>query len=161
MSPRVRAKEPVIRQIFIGRGSDVIVQDALERKLYRMAGLPWEGDSASAESADSRRLKAMDLNRLLAMYADEAERVEYQIAALWHTATTGETDPARVAQALDQVVIHYPDEFATIDTAQAAADVRDVVTMQLGPTATAEARKRAVPTGDQLFPKGAPDATQN
>jgi hypothetical protein len=119
--------------------------EALERKLYRMAGLPWEGDSAAAESADSRRLKAMDLNRLLAMYADEAERVEYQIAALWHTATTGETDPARVAQALDQVVIHYPDEFATIDTAQAAADVRDVVTMQLGPTATAEARKRAVP----------------
>ena len=34
MSPRVRAKEPVMRQIFIGRGSDVIVQDALERKLY-------------------------------------------------------------------------------------------------------------------------------
>ena len=34
MSPRVRAKEPVMRQIFIGRGADVIVQDALERKLY-------------------------------------------------------------------------------------------------------------------------------
>ncbi len=34
MSPAVRAKEPVLRQIFIGRGSDVIVQDALERKLY-------------------------------------------------------------------------------------------------------------------------------
>ena len=34
MSPRVRDKEPVIRQIFIGRGADVIVQDALERKLY-------------------------------------------------------------------------------------------------------------------------------
>ena len=34
MSPTVRTKEPVIRQIFIGRGSDVIVQDALERKLY-------------------------------------------------------------------------------------------------------------------------------
>ena len=33
MSPRVRAKEPVMRQIFIGRGADVIVQDALERKL--------------------------------------------------------------------------------------------------------------------------------
>jgi glutamate synthase (NADPH) large chain len=27
-------KEPVIRQIFIGRGPDVIVPDALERKLY-------------------------------------------------------------------------------------------------------------------------------
>ncbi|MEK0418958.1 MAG: hypothetical protein RI949_2964, partial [Pseudomonadota bacterium] len=29
-----RAKEPVIRQVFIGRGPDVIVPDALERKLY-------------------------------------------------------------------------------------------------------------------------------
>ncbi len=34
MSPAVRAKEPIIRQVFIGRGHDVIVQDALERKLY-------------------------------------------------------------------------------------------------------------------------------
>ena len=34
MSPTVRAKEPVQRQIFIGRGPDVIVPDALERKLY-------------------------------------------------------------------------------------------------------------------------------
>ena len=34
MSPTVRAKEPVIRQVFIGRGNDVIVQDALERKLF-------------------------------------------------------------------------------------------------------------------------------
>ena len=34
MSPTVRAKEPLIRQIFIGRGPDVVVQDALERKLY-------------------------------------------------------------------------------------------------------------------------------
>lgn len=34
MSPNVRKTEPIIRQIFIGRGADVIVQDALERKLY-------------------------------------------------------------------------------------------------------------------------------
>jgi glutamate synthase (NADPH) large chain len=34
MSPNVRKKEPILRQIFIGRGTDVIVQDALERKLY-------------------------------------------------------------------------------------------------------------------------------
>jgi glutamate synthase (NADPH) large chain len=34
MSPTVRAKEPVIRQIFIGRGRDIMVTDALERKLY-------------------------------------------------------------------------------------------------------------------------------
>ena len=34
MSPTVREKEPVIRQIFIGRGQDIMVTDALERKLY-------------------------------------------------------------------------------------------------------------------------------
>ena len=34
MSPTVRAKEPILKQVFIGRGNDVIVQDALERKLY-------------------------------------------------------------------------------------------------------------------------------
>src|SRR5574343_152533 len=34
MSPTVRTTEPIIRQVFIGRGADVIVPDALERKLY-------------------------------------------------------------------------------------------------------------------------------
>jgi glutamate synthase (NADPH/NADH) large chain len=34
MSPAVRQLEPVIRQLFIGRGADVMVPDALERKLY-------------------------------------------------------------------------------------------------------------------------------
>jgi glutamate synthase (NADPH/NADH) large chain len=34
MSPLVREREPVIRQVFIGRGPDVMVPDALERKLY-------------------------------------------------------------------------------------------------------------------------------
>ena len=34
MSLTVKASAPVVRQIFIGRGPDVMVQDALERKLY-------------------------------------------------------------------------------------------------------------------------------
>ncbi|PRY98380.1 glutamate synthase (NADH) large subunit [Jezberella montanilacus] len=34
MSPAVRACEPFIRQLFIGRGANVMVPDALERKLY-------------------------------------------------------------------------------------------------------------------------------
>ncbi|NYT61642.1 glutamate synthase subunit alpha [Alcaligenaceae bacterium] len=34
MSPTVRACAPVIRQLFIGRGNDIMVPDALERKLY-------------------------------------------------------------------------------------------------------------------------------
>ncbi|HLW04101.1 MAG TPA: glutamate synthase-related protein [Azoarcus sp.] len=34
MSPVVRAEEPVIRQVFVGRGNDVMVPEALERRLY-------------------------------------------------------------------------------------------------------------------------------
>ena len=34
MSPVVRDSAPVIKQIFIGRGPDILVPDALERKLY-------------------------------------------------------------------------------------------------------------------------------
>ena len=34
MSPTVRKTEPFIRQIFIGRGRDIMTTDALERKLY-------------------------------------------------------------------------------------------------------------------------------
>ena len=34
MSPTVKAMEPVIRQVFIGRGPDIMVTDSLERKLY-------------------------------------------------------------------------------------------------------------------------------
>ena len=34
MSPAVRESEPVIRQIFIGRGREIMTTDALERKLY-------------------------------------------------------------------------------------------------------------------------------
>ena len=34
MSPTVKECEPVIRQLFIGRGENVMVPDALERKLY-------------------------------------------------------------------------------------------------------------------------------
>ena len=34
MSPNVRQSEPVIRQIFIGRGREIMTTDALERKLY-------------------------------------------------------------------------------------------------------------------------------
>ena len=49
MSETVRKSAPVIRQIFIGRGPDVMVQDALERKLYVI------------RKAASHRIKALNL----------------------------------------------------------------------------------------------------
>ena len=38
MSPTVKSTEPVIRQIFVGRGKDVLVTDALERLDYKIGG---------------------------------------------------------------------------------------------------------------------------
>ena len=45
--------------------------EALERKLYRMAGLPWEGDAAGAESADRRRDGD---ERVPSLLVDDAQR---------------------------------------------------------------------------------------
>ena len=58
MSPAVRAKEPVIRQIFIGRGPDVIVPDALERKLYVIRKTASSAIQALQAHAQPRVLRA-------------------------------------------------------------------------------------------------------
>jgi glutamate synthase (NADPH) large chain len=50
MSPTVREKEPILRQVFIGRGNDVIVQDALERKLYVIRKTASAASSRSSSS---------------------------------------------------------------------------------------------------------------
>ncbi len=34
ISPRVKEKKPIIRQVFVGRGPDTLVQDSFERKLF-------------------------------------------------------------------------------------------------------------------------------
>ena len=59
MSPTVRAKEPVIRQVFIGRGPDVIVPDALERKLYVIRKTRVERDPGAEAHAQQRVLRAV------------------------------------------------------------------------------------------------------
>jgi hypothetical protein len=58
MSPTVRAKEPVIRQVFIGRGNDVIVQDALERKLYVIRKTASANHPGAQAQAQQRVLRA-------------------------------------------------------------------------------------------------------
>ena len=58
MSPTVRAKEPILRQIFIGRGTDVIVQDALERKLYVIRKNRQRAHSGAQAQAQQRVLRA-------------------------------------------------------------------------------------------------------
>src|SRR6266403_2075298 len=53
MSPRVREREPVIRQIFIGRGADIMVPDPQERQPQ---------DSGAETEARSRVLRAVDVD---------------------------------------------------------------------------------------------------
>jgi hypothetical protein len=119
-------------------------REALTRTIFRLIGLPWEGDSKDAESANSRRLKAMDLNRLLAGMADEAERVDYQIAALWYRATYG---PEQGMQRFGDAgpTIKYPDDFYTQDLLQVLTDTQQAMTMKLGATAARILRERLIP----------------
>ncbi|GAO26667.1 glutamate synthase large subunit [Alicycliphilus sp. B1] len=58
MSPAVREKEPILRQVFIGRGADVIVQDALERKLYVIRKTGQRRDPEPRAQAQQRVLRA-------------------------------------------------------------------------------------------------------
>ena len=119
--------------------------EALERKIFRLIGLPWEGDSSAAESGDSRRLKAMDLNRLLAGCADESQRFEYDIARLWMIGTYGRELGLKAFES-SELTIKYPDEFNTEQLAQVVTDVREAMTLNLGVTANAIMKKRALPT---------------
>lgn len=116
----------------------------ITRLAFRQVGLPWDSDSRDAESADSRRLKAMDLNRLLRLHALEAEACEYQLARLWHIGTYGR---ARGLQLWDdlKLTIAYPEEFHTEDAWSVINNTREARTLRLGPTADAELAKRAVP----------------
>lgn len=118
--------------------------EALERKMFRLLGLPYDGDSHEAESGESRRIKAMDLNRTLAGHADEAERFEYAIARLFYIGYYGRT--AGLAKWADNPpVIKYPDEFNTEEILQVVEDTKAALGLQLGETAATLLRKRAVP----------------
>jgi hypothetical protein len=117
---------------------------ALERKMYRLTGLPWESDSREIEAAESRRLKAMDLNRLLSGIADECEQVDYALARLWFKATYGaEAGQTKFDEA--KLTIRYPDEFHTEQLLQALQDAQVALGLKLGPTASRMIRERVVP----------------
>ena len=127
----------------------------LERTIYRLVGLPWDGDGKQAETAESRKLKAMDLNRLLAGMAAEAERVEYAIARQWFIAQDG-PERGQAAYEASELSIEYPTEFQTSEILDEILELRAKLSANLGPTASRILRERAVPvllpdlTADQL-----------
>lgn len=121
----------------------------VRRTMFRLAGLPWEGDSRAAESGDSRRIKREDLNQTLARYADEEQATDRRIAQLWFRATYG----ARWEGEWDksQVEIGYPDTFDSEVLDDTLTRAQLALSLRLGKTAT-DAIKR------QLVAKILPDA---
>ena len=127
----------------------------LVRTIYRLVGLPWDVDSKQVETAELRKLKAMDLDRLLAGMAAEAERVEYAIARQWFIAQDG-PERGQAAYEASELSIEYPTEFQTSEILDEILELRAKLSANLGPTASRILRERAVPvllpdlTADQL-----------
>lgn len=128
-------------------------RDYLLRNIYRTAQVPWESDSRDAESEGSLRLKREDMNQDLAALADECERAEYGIARLFFRAFYG---PDRWQQEWDDadVVIRYPDSFDATPFAEILEQAQAALTIDIGPQAMRELRRR-------LVRRFIPDATQD
>lgn len=125
--------------------------EKLERKMFRAAGIPWESDSRDAEAEGSRKLKAGELEHRLSAHADEAERIDYQIARWAYMAEFGAVaGAARFAG--DDLAILHPNEFVTTGAGPAIEEARTTIALPVGSTA-----KRLILT--RLIPKILEDAS--
>jgi hypothetical protein len=115
--------------------------DRLQRTIYRLSILPWEGDSRAGESADSRRIKREDLNQQLASFADELQRVDQFVTQLVYRAAYG--DAAAQWESRDELTIRWPSTFDTEPLELLVKQFAEALTLDLGATASSEIRKRA------------------
>jgi hypothetical protein len=128
-------------------------REQLLRTIYRLAAVPWEADSRDAEAAESMKLKREDMNQVLATYADECEKTEYEIVELWFRAHYGENRWQAEMEAA-KVTIRYPDTFDVTPFAELLEQAQAAQTINMGPTFMKELRRRLV----QRF---IPDATED
>jgi hypothetical protein len=128
-------------------------REALLRTIYRLTSIPWSTDSKAAEAAASLSLKREDMNQLLASYADECEKTEYQIAQLWFRATYGpEAWEAEWERA--EVVIRYPDSFNITPFGDVLQQAQAAVSLEMPPSVMAELKKRLIA---KFLPDAPPD----
>lgn len=125
-------------------------RDKLLRTIYRLAGVPWESDSRDAEAEGSLKLKREDMNQVLADYADECEKAEYQFVELWFRAEYGERWKDELDKA--EVQIRYPDTFDVTPFAELLEQAQAASALDLPASAMKEIRKRVIA-------KFLPDAT--
>jgi hypothetical protein len=126
----------------------------LMRTIYRLAGVPWEADSKDAEASGSLKLKREDMNQVLASYADECEKAEYQFVELWFRFHYPDTWQQELEDA--EVVIRYPDSFDTTPFVELLEQAQAALTLnmdEMSPTFAVELRRR-------LVAKFMPDASE-
>lgn len=116
--------------------------DRLARMIYRLASMPWEGDSKDAESADSRQIKRAELSQVLTKYAAELQSSDRDVLELVYRATYGDKGQAQLEA--DGATVTYPTEFDAPDLQAIAEHTAAALALDLGPTATKELKKRTV-----------------
>lgn len=114
----------------------------LLRTIYRITALAWEADSRDTEATGSLKLKREDMNQVLASYADECEKAEYEIAELWFRAEYGERWEEELTKA--EVVIRYPDSFDVTPFAEILEQAQAAITLNMGSEFMTELRRRLV-----------------
>lgn len=107
----------------------------LERKMFRLVSLPWETDSSQPEAEGSRQLKTEDLNVKLASLADRAEELDVWISRAYFRAMLG-ADAGPAAYDTASVQIRHPQKFHVEELAAKAQDLKTVLDLGVGPTAT-------------------------
>jgi hypothetical protein len=116
--------------------------------------VPWEADSKDAEASGSLKLKREDMNQVLASYADECEKAEYQFVELWFRFHYPDTWQQELEDA--EVVIRYPDSFDTTPFVELLEQAQAALTLnmdEMSPTFAVELRRR-------LVAKFMPDASE-
>lgn len=117
--------------------------DRLVRIIYRLASVPWEGDSKDAESADSRKIKRAEMTAVLKKYRNELQRCDDGLTDLLYRSLYG-PDKAKTQMETDKVATTYPLTFEPPDLEAAATEAAESIALELGPTATKEIKKRFV-----------------
>jgi hypothetical protein len=117
--------------------------DGLESKIFRNVGLTFQGDSETAESGTSRRIKAMDLDRILAGLGDEAETFDDQLARLWFALQYPGRGEAAYRESRYRAA--YPDEYYVEQCAEKLATIKDAQGVGFGRTALTLLRQSAIP----------------
>ncbi len=119
--------------------------DRLQRMIYRLCSLPWDGDSKDAESADSRRLKRADLNSVLLKYTAELQQADRDVTELAYRALYGTSWETQWES--EEPTTAYSHQFELPDMEQVAARASELLGLELGDTASKEVKKRTVRAG--------------